>query len=92
MYKIIPGHSLSNQDWVCVPFPAHGAPLFCGAGLVQIRLLLCIPTPHVAEHCVQTDQWLQSPSTEMINDDFRPISMVCPLFSRDLIFQNSFIL
>ena len=61
--KIIPGQSLSKQEWICVAFPGHMSPPCCGAGLVQVRLRDLYPTPHDVEHDVQFPQAVQPPST-----------------------------
>jgi hypothetical protein len=35
---------------VCELSPGHTAPPFWGAGLLQVRVWLSVPPPHVAEH------------------------------------------
>ena len=51
-----------KQDRLLPLVPSHSGPPFCGAGLVQVRLRIWVPSnPHVALHLLHSNQLLQPP-------------------------------
>ena len=48
--------------------PGHGLPPLAGAGLVQVRLLVQVPLPHVVLHVPQDNQLAQYPSAIQITN------------------------
>lgn len=55
------------QAWVDEAEFGHGLPLYCGAGLVHVRVRDWEPPPHVTEHVVQDPQVAHWPSTVTYN-------------------------
>ena len=45
-------------------FPEHGEPLLAGTGLVQVRMRVCDPPPHVTSQALHVPQVDQPPSTK----------------------------
>ena len=60
----LPGQPCPLQDWVMELFPKHGEPLLAGTGLVQVRMRVCDPPPHVTSQALQVPQVDQPPSTK----------------------------
>ena len=58
------GHGAAEQDWVSFDLPSQGSPPTEGCGLSQVRVLFCVPEPHVAEQSAHTVHVLQPPSTD----------------------------
>lgn len=52
------------QDCVSCPAPVQSIPLYCGAGLVQLRVRVDVPTPHVVVHALHVSQFVHEPSTK----------------------------
>lgn len=48
-------------------FPGHCNPPLSGAGSLQNRVRLCVPFPHVTEHCDHWPHLPHPPSTEIMN-------------------------
>ncbi len=63
MKWISPGHSLVLQDWDWELFPWQSIPPLVGGGLVQVRMRVWIPPPHVRLQLPQTPQFDQPPLT-----------------------------
>ena len=59
----LPGHGISWQDLVSRLRPTQSLPPKAGRGWVHRRVRCCVPDPHVLEHCSQSFQSLQPPST-----------------------------
>lgn len=59
------GQGCELQSFVstAAPSSAQSLPPFCGAGLVHVRVLFCIPPPQVAEHSSQALQAVKLPFT-----------------------------
>ena len=51
------------QPSVLLDEPTQSAPPPCGAGFVQVRVLVCEPAPQVRVQVLQDDHWLQPPFT-----------------------------
>ena len=79
----VPGHGLLLQDWVSLLFPTQSAPPPDGGGLLQVRLRICCPPPHVTLQASQTPQSDQPPSTvkyQLVKRRLKnhwPIGMIC---------------
>ena len=52
------------QVRLCDKDPEQDAPPSAGDGLVQVLDLVCVPSPQVSEHVVQSEYEVQPPSTE----------------------------
>lgn len=57
------GKSLQGCVWNLSPMQSE--PLLIGGGLVQVRVLTCVPGPHEELHCPQTPHSVKLPSTEI---------------------------
>ena len=60
-----PGHSPLEQGLVWEASPTQSNPPLAGAGLVQVLVLVCVPSPHFAEHSDHSPKSLYLPFTEM---------------------------
>lgn len=72
--------------------PSHSLPLYWGTGLVQLRVLVCVPLSHVVLHSVHSVHSVQPPSTTInktvnnskVNGDFYSLMLhihcVCCVF------------
>lgn len=59
----VPRHGVAWQSWASLSGPEQPVPLLRGGGLIQARLRICVPLPHVTEQSDHTDQGVQLPST-----------------------------
>ena len=59
----LPGHGLVPQVRESTASPTQGKPPPTGAGLLQARVRICIPPPHVLEHAPNLPNRPQLPST-----------------------------
>ena len=57
------GQCLKKHSWLCVCGPSQSLPLYWGMGFVQLRVLVCVPLPHVTLQSLNCVHSVQPPST-----------------------------
>lgn len=63
--EYLQGQGAAPHCWLSVAGPEHGNPPLDGGGLVQVRVLVWVPPPHVTVQEPQALQSDQPPSTEI---------------------------
>ena len=61
-----PGQSCSLQGLVWEASPTQSKPPLAGAGLVQVLVLVCVPSPQFAEHSDHSPNSVYPPFTEKV--------------------------
>ena len=68
--------------------PIQSSPLFAGGGLVQLRVWICLPPPHVTVHSLQGPQLDQFPSTAKAEQDISVIFFISQWWHHIIAFND----